>query len=135
MADIETRLKVFLKTDTTIGQKVGDRIHFDQVPEDKIRPYIWARLNRTGNFETLDSSAGEVPGEYQFDLECVSPVKSEARTIAEAVRAKCHCHRGAFADTTVRGMFTTDQDEEYVPLGIGESQGLYVGALGVQVFS
>lgn len=135
MADIETRLKKFLKADTTIGQKVGERIHFDQVPEDKIRPYIWARLSRTGNFETLDSSAGEVPGEYQFDLECVSPVKSEARTIAEAVRARCHCYRGAFDDTTVRGMFTTDQDEDYVPLGIGEATGLYVGALGVQVFA
>lgn len=135
MADIETRFKVFLQTDATIEQKVGDRIHFDQVPEDKKRPYIWARLSRIGNFETLDSSAGEVPGEYQFDLECVSPVKSEARTIAEAVRAKCHCHRGTFADTTVRGMFTTDQDEDYVPLGVGEGTGLFVDALGVQVFS
>jgi len=135
MADIETRLKVFLKADATLEAKVGDRIHFDLVPEDKKRPYIWARLSRTGNFETLDSSAGEVPGEYQFDLECVSPVKSEARTIAEAVRARCHCYHSTFADTTVRGIFVTDQDEDYEPLGIGEGTGLFVGALGVQVFA
>lgn len=125
-----------MKGDSTIEKKVGDRIHFDEVPQDKKRPYIWARLSRTGNFETLDSSAGEQPGEYQFDLECISTVKSEAREIAEAARARCHCYRGTIADdTTVRGMFVTDQDEDYVPIGVGEATGLFVGALDLQVFA
>lgn len=135
MADIETRLKTFLQSDDTVRTKVGDRIHFDLVPEDKKRPYIWARLSRTGTFPTTDMSAGQEPGEYQFDLETISPVKSEARQMAEAVRAKCEGYRGAFADSTVRGMFVTDQDEDYEPKGIGEGVGLFVGALGVQVFS
>ena len=134
MADVETRFKKHLQGDSSVAGKVGDRIHNDHVPQDKSRPYVWYRRRLTTPHPTLGSAAGEVPHEFIFDVETIAKTNREAKQVAEYVRARLHCYRGTFDDSTVQGIFVVEQDSDYEPEGTGGDTGVFFMAFGAQVF-
>lgn len=135
--DINQNFREFLKADSTIQKLVGSRIHEDKVPKLdglKTEPFIWFARRQTIRQETLDSQNGELPGEVIYDLECAAGNQFHGKQLAAALEARCSCYRGTFGDSTAKGMFVRDQDDDYIPKAGGGDTGVFVAAFDVQVF-
>jgi hypothetical protein len=141
MSDTDTRLRSLITSNAAVRAKIGERMHLDKVlpADDQKRPYVWYRRRSTGPSDTIDAAAGDTPFQFDYDLEIISPLASEAKQIAELIRGSANsglglnCYRGTFGDSTCQAIFVEDQDTGYEPLGIGENFGLAVVALDVRV--
>lgn len=134
MADVATRFRAFLLGDASIARKVGPRVHQNTVPAQRAIPFVWFRRRTTGTTTTLDSSAGEAVANVTFDVEAVAINQTAADELAEAVRARCHCYRGAFDDGSVQAIFVEDQDEDYVPVTGAGDDGMNIATFLVQIW-
>lgn len=135
MADLATRFRTFLIEDTSVKGKLGDRIYQDRVADQSpLRPYLWFSRRLTNYSNALDDANGAQPTSVNFDVESISANLTESQAIAELVRTRCHLYRGAFADTTVKGVFVREQDDDYVPRGTGSNDGLFATVFDVEVF-
>ena len=133
MSDVTENFRAFLLADAAIEAVVPNRVHEDHVPQGALQPFIWFRKRSATNLgATLNSANGESPDDFYFDVECVGN-QEKSKTLTELVRARCNFYRGAFGDTTCKGAFVNDQDDDYFPKSIGGDSGLYVGALDVRV--
>jgi hypothetical protein len=141
MSDVDTRLRTLITTNAAVQRKIGDRMHLDKVPakEQQNKPYVWYRRRSTGPSDTIDASAGDAPYQFDYDLEVIAPLASEAKEIADLIRLTANsglglnCYRGTFGDSTCQGIFVNDQEGGYEAFGIGESWGLSVVPLDVRV--
>lgn len=137
MSDVAQNVIALLKAESTVNKWAGTRFHEDHVPQlrgIKTEPFVWLALRQTTGAETLDSSAGEAPPEYIFDVECVAGRQYDGKQLASAVRTKLNCYRGAMSDLTAKGIFVRDQDNDYIPKATGGDSGLFVAAYDVQVW-
>jgi len=103
------------------------------VPEQIVTPYIWFSRGSTEDLDTLDASPGEQPFMTAFNVEAISDDLDEAQDIAAALKARLNKYRGAFADSTVKGIFVTDHNDDYYPRGLGADEGRHVAALRVEI--
>lgn len=141
MADTATRLKKLITSNAAVKDKIGDRMYLDRVPSlsDKRRPYIWFRRMSAAPIDTLDAAAGEAPTDETFEVEVISPVERETQQITDLIvkadngGAALNGYRGAFDDTTCRGIFVTDREGGHAAKGIGENTGLFFTAFNVQI--
>lgn len=142
MSDTDTRLKTLITTNAAVKAKIGSRMYLDKVPpqpEREQHPYVWFRRRSTGASDTTDAAAGDAPYQFDYDMEIIAPLATEAKQIADLIRLTSNsglglnCYRGTFGDSTCQGIFVNDQEGGYEPLGIGESFGLSVVALDVRV--
>ena len=133
MADVATRLRTFLLTDTAIANQVGERIHQGQVPESSDGDYIWYSRAAIEPLRVLASGVLD-PLSVRFDVECISDDLDQSQVLAAAVRAKCDAYRGTFADTTVQGIFVDDHNDDYTPRGVFSDEGAHVAALQLEIF-
>lgn len=135
MADVATRFKAFLEADTSIKNKLGNRVYQDRVSEQSpVRPYLWFSKRLTNYSNCIDDSNGAQPTSVNFDVESISTDLTESQAIAELVRTRCHLYRGAFDDSTVKAVFVRDQKDDYVPQGAGSNDGLFATFFDVEVF-
>lgn len=133
MADIATRLRTFLLADTTVTGVVGQRVHQAKVPEGQDAPFIWFGRSGTTEIDILDQQPGAEPFSTTFDLEVISDDLSEAQDLAIYVKSTLNNYSGAFADSTVKGIFATDHNDQYIPRGIGSDDGRFVPAIQVEI--
>lgn len=133
MADVATRLRTFCLADTTIATAVGVRMSQGVVAQPLATPYIWFSRARTEDVDTLDAAAGEAAFMHEFDIEAISDDLDEAQDIAAALKTRLNKYRGAFADSTVKGIFVTDQNDDYYPRGLGDDEGRHVAAIRVEI--
>lgn len=135
MADIATRFRAFLLADSSVKAKLGERIYQDRVSEQSpVRPYLWFSKRLTNYSNCIDDANGAAPTSVNFDVESISTDLTESQAIAELVRTRCHLYRGAFDDSTVKGVFVREQDDEYVPRGMGTNDGMFATVFDVEVF-
>lgn len=134
MTTVAENLKTKVLADTTVEAKVAGRMSYVRVPQNTIKPYIWYAQSGSTHDVALDDSPGG-PNRRTFDLECISTVPDEARSIVDAVQAALNSYRGSFGDSTCQGIFAQEQQDGYEPRGISGDSGLYVCALLVEVVS
>lgn len=130
---VDENLRKHLIDDSTVSNLVGGRVHENHAPQTPKTPYIWFRIAGTDQERTLGDSAPNTPFRYRFDLECWSSSIAGARTIAEAVFSRLDSYRGAFGDSTVKGIFVEQQPDDYEPLGASIEDGLHVASQSVEV--
>lgn len=124
MATTEENLRTFLLASDSIKALVANRVSYNSVPQDKDAPYIFFQQSGADDDVALDDSAG-VPTRPTYDLECWDKTPAGAITLKNLVHARVHKHRGTVGDTTVKGIFAANVDDEYVPAGGGEDAGLH----------
>lgn len=124
-------MKAFIQSDA-IKAVVGDRVSYNHVPQDKDKPYIFFQQSGADDDIALDDSAG-VPNRPQFAIEAYADTPSEAVELKNLVHARLHKHRGAFGDTTVKGIFCANVDDNYEPAGGGSDDGLHWSAFLAEV--
>lgn len=130
--DTAQNLRAFMLADTTLRGLVTG-IHENQVPQgDTDQAYIWFQQNGKVYDQATDDSAGVSPRSIMFDCECCARGLSASIKIADAVR-NLFPYRGAFGDTTVKGVFVNDQSEDYVPINDMGDNGVNVQSLQIEV--
>ena len=133
MADIATNLRAFLLADASIAELAGDRIHHNHVPQNKTRPFVYFRRRSTNHILLLGGASGDTPDDYSFDVEAIANNPDDADELGGYIRTRFHNYRGAFGDTTAKGVFVSDVADDYQPLGTGGDAGLTVIPLYVEV--
>jgi hypothetical protein len=128
-------IRNYLTSDTTgVYYYVASRVYQNHVPSVGTLPFVWFRrrgveyLNCLGETETK-------PWREFFDIECVSETMEEAEDVADAVRARLHCARGALGSTTTiyNWVDVRDQSDDYVPRNMQADEVLHVVSLDVEV--
>lgn len=132
MATLAENLKTFLLADTTVKQLVGSRVHYNHVPQGKGYPFIFYQQSGSSDDAALDDSPG-APFRLRFTVECIDTDLARCRTLVNRVQAITNKHRGTVGAQTVQAIFAAEQDDEYVPRGIGSDDGEHVAALSLEV--
>jgi hypothetical protein len=127
----EENLRTFMLSDS-IKAVVGARVSYNKVPQDKDAPYIFFQQQGAEDDVALDDSAG-TPTRPRYAIELWDHTPAGAIALKNLVQARLNKHRGAFGDTTVKGIFASDADDEYVPNGAGDDDGLHGTALFAEV--
>lgn len=132
MADTAENLRTYLLSASAVTTFVADRIHQNHVPDDKSDDYIWFRKASQQYEHHLNSAAGEAPRAIYYDVECCSRDLDRSADLADAVRG-LFPYAGTFGDSTTKGAFVNDQDEDYLPFNDDAEDGLHVQALQIEV--
>lgn len=128
---LEAALRAYLLGDPSITSHVQDRIAYAHVPESYTLPYIYYRGEGTIREDTLSTA---LPPRQRYAIECWHTSPAEAIALREAVRTRLHYATGTLAeDVSVQRMFVEDAGDDYLPGGTGSDEGLYSGALIVEV--
>jgi hypothetical protein len=140
VTDISENFRTFLLADSAIRSKVAGRVHAIKTPQAKLvlppTPFIWFRKRSAQTDEQLAPDAGHAATDFAFDVECVATNNEQtAVEVAELVRTRCSCYRGSFGDTTAKGVFVNDQDDDYEAQSTGGDDRLAVSALDVRVIT
>ena len=136
MAHMAENIRTLLSTSSDVTAVVGSsnsaRIHYNHVPVDPARPYIW--FQRSGHNEPL--ALDGVGGVYQeqYSVECWADTPSSAIDLADRVGRTLHGHTGTIGTANARGVFVEDVDDSYVPKGNESDDGVDLAALDVTVW-
>lgn len=135
MATVGEDLIAYLVANSGVNNLVGNRVHANRVPETSKYPLIWLARGGKQRDKDLEGQGGIT--RHLFDLECISPQLEQSLDVADAVDSTdCLAgHRGTLGSRRVQGVFVEDQDEEYVPRGNADDEGLFVAALQVTIWS
>jgi len=131
MTAIGEALKSYIVSSTAVNAVVSGRVHENVIPEVSSRPNIWFGRSSQEQVTCFDGGAGLFKS--RFALECIAVTADVAIDLADLVRSRLHASSSTTAGVNIRGMLVEDQDDDYMPKGIGGDVGLHVSALEVLV--
>lgn len=108
-----------------LSSVVAERVHLGTVPETSDPPYVWYARASTTREGTLDETPGTQPFTTTFDVEVYGYDPAVVGTAADLLQAS-NAYRGVFGTGhTAQGVFVDNQNDDYVPRGVMEDQGLH----------
>jgi hypothetical protein len=128
----EENLATFVMSNSSIKTATGGRIAYNHVPQDDETPYIFFQQQGADNDVALDDLQ-TTPNRPRYAIECWADNPADAIALKNLIQPHLNCYRGTFGDTTVKGIFAKDADDEYVPNGAGDDDGLHGVALIAEV--
>ena len=131
MATTEENLRTCLLDSSDIKAAVK-AVSYNFVPQDKDTPYIFFQQSGATDDVSLGDSAG-TPTRPRYAIECWAENPYDAISLKNLVQSRLHKYRGTFGDTTVKGIFAEDVDDNYIPNGNGGDDGLHGAALFAEV--
>lgn len=139
MNDTAQNLIALMKSATTVTKHAANRFHEDHVPQLNgvlTEPFVWLSQRQESGGETIDGAQGEAPDSIIFDMEVSggSNRRIGQKALGAAVRSLLHNYRGAFGDSTVKGIFVRDKENDHIPVSNGGDRGVLVSAFDVQVW-
>ena len=133
MTTLDENLITFVKADTSIQAKIGDRMFHGHIPQGTAFPRIYITRSGTVIDGALDDAAGSDPNRETFTLEIQARDERDAETLRGLVVDRLNCYRGALGDTTVQGIFAADFASAHVPEGTGTDTGIWTVSGPVEV--
>ena len=134
MSDLAQNLRTYTLGSTAIAAVVGDRMSQNHVPEAYDGPRIWYARANTQYDDCITSTAGANVVQENYDLECASRDIDELQSLVALVKARLNDYRGAMGTETEVCCFCNDQSDDYIPLSVSGDDGLFVGAVSVEVY-
>lgn len=131
MTTTEENMRAHLFGDADI-KATARAISYNHVPQDKETPYIFFQQSGANDDAAMDDSNG-VPTRPRYAVECWDATPAGAIELKNLVQARLNKYRGTFGDTTVKGIFAEDVDDNYVPGGSGGDDGLHGAHLEAEV--
>lgn len=133
MADVATRLRKFLLSQTAITALIDGRVFETKPPDVKIDPYIVFDQNGSENADTLGGS-NEAPLFHSVQIRACGRDLTKVRAINDALRTAMHQYRGAFDDTTAKGVFVDSQSVDLERFADGSDSGYFIGSSETRIF-
>jgi hypothetical protein len=121
----------FLRANSSIAAKVGQRVYHRHVPEGSAFPFIYL-YRQSFRHERCLGESGDPAFSHTYAVEVVSDDDTEADDVATLVRA-LDGSSGTFGGRTIQGLFVEEQNDDYEPKAIGSDEGYHIPALSVEV--
>jgi hypothetical protein len=131
VATTEENMVTFLLASDSIKAAVK-AVSYNHVPQDKDTPYIFFQQAGGSHDAALDDSQ-VTPTRPRYAIECWASNPFDAIALKNLVQPRLNMYRGTFGDTTVKGIFAEDVDDEYIPNGNGDDDGLHGASLFAEV--
>lgn len=119
-----------------IAAKVINRVHLGIIPKNQANKFPRIFLERSGKdkIANLDGTGKQDYVEDIFALEIISNHSSDVSTITGLLWSDVDLHYGFISATkTVKGLFVTNQDDDYIPKGIGSDIGIDISAFQLRI--
>lgn len=135
MSTLAEDLRAELIADSEIATAVVTRVHYQHVPESVVGSYVW--FSRSGSSDDDDRTLGDASGQkYHFrelwDMEGISSDLASAQALAGMLK-KFDSHQSSLGDGSVQGIFVRDHTEDYIPRGVLNDDGFFVGAVQFEI--
>jgi hypothetical protein len=127
--DIPKAMRAKLLANTTLQSEVGQRIHYQEIPQASEWPHVW--FTRTSRNEDDALEGGHLVTE-RFAIEIASNTDSEA--IIDAIFAELSEWRGDVSGKDIQLVDVEDADDDYIFRSIGEGEPTFLHALQVVVY-
>lgn len=132
MAGISADLKTYIVSSTSCNAVLSGRVHQNSAPQETSRPFIWYQRRSENESLTLDGAGGL--RQVQFDVECITGDPLTSESLSDKVKTRLNGKRGTFGNSSAKGVFVTDHDDDYIPKGAGLDSGLHVASFNVTVW-
>ena len=122
-------MRARLLADATVSTAIGERLHYQELPQDSALPHVWFRRQGNSSDQFLDwDEAGLVTDRYVMEI-CAD------RDASELVDAIIDSLRGwknvQIDDRYLQFVEVEDADDDYVFLTSGASEADYLHALQI----
>lgn len=139
MSDYAQNLLALLKSNATVTKYAAGRLHEDHIPQLNgtiTEPFVWMSQRSETPSSVIDGAQGEAPDTVIFDMEVSggSNRRHGQRSLGAAVRALLNNYRGTFGDSTVKGIFVRDKDNDHIPISNGGDRGILVTAFDLEIW-
>lgn len=128
----ETHLRTFILGSTGVTDLIGQRCHYNMIPQVSGFGHVWFQVVSDSEERTLDQTGGV--HDATVNIECIGASEGASQAISAAIKSRVDGYKGAFGSITAQGMFLRDKDDDYIPFGIDSDSGAHVVAHELQVF-
>ena len=132
MTTMPSDLRTFITGSTAITGLIGTRVHYNHIPANSEKPYVWFRITQDDEELTLDGTGGL--HESYSDIECSALTESSAQAVADAIKARLHGYKGTMGNISAKGAFLSGKDDDYVPFSNESDQGVNVVAYSLNLW-
>lgn len=126
---LPTAIRARLLTDATVAAAIGERLHYQELPQDSAFPHVWFRRQGNVSDQFLDwDEIGLVTDRYVMEI-CADQDASElVDAIINSLRAWKNVQ---IDDRYLQFVEVEDADDDYVFLTGGASEADYLHALQI----
>lgn len=124
-------MRAALVADSQLTALVGDRIHYQELPQTSIFPHVWFTRTSRNRDELLDGS--EEMTLERFAFEVVS--EGDAEAIIDRLVAVMKGFEGQHDAIDVQLVQIDDGEDDYIFQSVGEGEPDYLHVLQVAVYS
>ena len=139
MASLGENIIADILATTEVTDLVDDRVQQNTQNITDTLPRIW--IGRGSVDEEVPLCATRLPRHSFWNVEIYAQGTEvsdtgldNALTIADLLRTRWQGKRGTLGSNSVKGMFVTDHDDDYLFQGTGGAEGVHVAALSVNVW-
>lgn len=119
-------LRAHLLEDLTIAEAVGERVHYQTIPDDTDPPWVWFSMNGRQNGEELGGGDGIREVRYSFEV-----VATDPPVWLDYLVAALEAFEVEEAGLVVQLVEVEDADDDYVFRSVGEGDAEFLHALTV----
>lgn len=126
---IPTAMRARLLEDVTITATIGERLHYQELPQDSPLPHVWFRRQGNTSDQYLDwDEVGLVTDRYVMEI--VSD--EDASDLVDAIIASLRAWKNVqIDDRYLQFVEVEDADDDYVFLTSGAAEADYLHALQI----
>jgi hypothetical protein len=129
--DVARKLREELLGNSTISTAVGNRVHYQILPEGSVYPHIWFTREGTSQEDSLDGDSGLTTVDFTFEV--ISDTNAEALVDA-IVDALKPIEGDITGGEYISLVDLTDADDGYLFKSAGDDIPAFMHALRVTVF-
>lgn len=132
MTTMPSDLRTFIIGSTAVSSLIGSKCHYNHIPEDAAKPYVWFRVTEDNEELTMDGVGGI--HESHVDIECSGATEGSAQSVADVIKTRLHGYKGTLGNISAKGAFLSGKDDDYVPFSNESDAGVHVIAYSLNLW-
>ena len=132
MTTMPQDLRTFIIGTTSVTGLISTRCHYNKIPAKSDFPHVWFRVVSDNEELTMDGVGGM--HEADIDLECAASSEDSAQAVSDAIKARLHGYKGTIGNSSAKGVFLSNKDDDYVPFSNQSDEAVHVVAHNVKLW-
>jgi len=132
MTTMPQDLRTLIIGSTAVSSLIGTRCAYNKIPQHIEQPHVWFRVTNDTEELTMDGVGGM--HEAYVDLECVGLNEGSSQAVADALKDRLHGYKGTMGNSSAKGAFVSDKDDDYVPFSTEGNEGAHVIAFSLNLW-
>lgn len=132
MTTMPQDLRSFIIGSTAVTAQISTRCHYNHIPMNSAKPYVWFRVTEDNEPLCMDGTGGM--HQSLVDLECSGLTEESVQAVADAVKDRLHGYKGTLGSISAKGVFVAGKDDDYIPFTNQSDDGIRVIAFSVNLW-